>query len=258
MTDAWDPERYQQFETERNEPFFDLLRMIRPSPHMRIIDLGCGTGKLTRFMHHALHADETLGIDISQEMLRLTESIEEPNLHFKLMDVLDFANSNSEDKYDLIISNACLQWIPHHDELLEKLMNHLNNNGQLAIQIPSNFDYPTHSIAKELAAHPPFNHYLEGHHEPAVLKPEQYAEILYKLGFRNQIVRLQVYGHELKSAENAIEWIQGSLLTYYRSHLPKEIYQEFFNLYKEKILARFGRTSPFFMPFKRILLHAQK
>src|SRR5580765_4526191 len=69
MTDTWDPAQYDKFEREREQPFFDLLALVRRRPSMRVVDLGCGTGKLTRALHEQLTARETVGVDRSDSML---------------------------------------------------------------------------------------------------------------------------------------------------------------------------------------------
>ena len=78
--DAWKPSQYDKFRSERERPFHDLLAFVRPLPGMRVIDLGCGTGKLTRELHQHLNAQETLGIDSSESMLAGTRELERPGL----------------------------------------------------------------------------------------------------------------------------------------------------------------------------------
>ena len=74
MASSWDPAQYDRFRDERQQPFFDLLALVEPRPGMRVVDLGCGTGELTRTLHQRLAAADTLGIDASETMLaRSTE-----------------------------------------------------------------------------------------------------------------------------------------------------------------------------------------
>src|SRR3954447_19298354 len=67
--DTWDPRQYDKFERQREQPFYDLLNLVHPAANMCVVDLGCGTGKLTRVMHERLHARQTIGIDRSESML---------------------------------------------------------------------------------------------------------------------------------------------------------------------------------------------
>jgi trans-aconitate methyltransferase len=69
VIDTWDPRQYDKFEREREQPFYDLLALVHRSTGMRVVDLGCGTGKLTRVLHERLDARETIGLDRSEKML---------------------------------------------------------------------------------------------------------------------------------------------------------------------------------------------
>src|SRR5688500_9945976 len=101
MTDTWDPAQYERFRAERQQPFFDLLGLVRAKSDMRVVDLGCGTGELTRDMHRQLNAKSTLGIDSSAAMLAKAPS--EPGLMFEQKRIEEI-----EGKFDLVFSNAAL------------------------------------------------------------------------------------------------------------------------------------------------------
>ncbi len=256
MTHHWDPKQYERFEKERTQPFFDLVQLIRPSPHPRLLDLGCGSGALTKIAHEKLHASYTLGIDSSQEMLAKAQLLQNSHLDFKEQDIQSFT---SHQPFNCIISNAALQWIPNHKGLLKQLTQLLAPAGQLAIQMPANQNYPTHVIAAELAAEEPFKKALKQHKPPMkhVLSMEEYAELLDKLGFESQIVRIQLYAHFLESTASVIEWVKGSLLTYYKSYLDSHLYAEFFKEYQKRLIKHFGWSEPFFFPLNRLFLWGQ-
>ncbi len=254
---GWDPVQYAKFEPERNLPFYDLLNLISPKSEMSILDLGCGTGKLTKVLHEVLESKNTLGIDSSDEMLTLSQAYRSTNLKFQLVPIEDFIPN---EKFDLIFSNAALQWVPDHFKLFTILSGYLTAEGQFAFQMPLNYEYPTHAIAANLARENAFKEELNGegyHHH--VLTLEEYSKLLYELGFERQMVRSQIYVHLLESADSVIEWVKGSLLTYFRSRLSAEKYELFFNAYCEKIHAFYGdKKGPIFFPFKRIFIWAQK
>ena len=91
-----------------------------------------------------------------------------------------------------------------------------------------------------------------------VLAPETYAALLHRLGYRRQVVRLQVYGHELESREAVIEWVGGSVLTDYERRMPAEIWPRFLERYRERLLPQLADTRPYFYPFRRILFWAER
>ena len=93
MTDTWNPKQYNRFEREREQPFFDLLSLVRPAHGMHIVDLGCGTGRLTRTLHQRLAARDTLGIDQSPRMLaKAIADAPVAGLHFEVQTIDEFLN----------------------------------------------------------------------------------------------------------------------------------------------------------------------
>jgi trans-aconitate 2-methyltransferase len=248
----WNPEQYGRFRDERARPFFDLLDLVQPRPGMCVVDLGCGTGELTRELHRKLAARETIGIDNSPAMLARSAAFAGDGLRFEQGDIGAFA---SEGGYDLVFSNAALHWIPDHEALLPRLAAALTETGQLAVQVPANDDHPSHTTAVEVAREAPFREALGGHvRESPVLAPEVYATLLHRLGFREQHVRLQVYAHELGSREAVVEWVRGSVLTDYERRLPAELWPRFLERYRERLLPQLDDTRPFFYPFTRVLM----
>jgi trans-aconitate 2-methyltransferase len=254
--DPWNPRQYERFRNERSQPFFDLMALVQPQLDMRVIDLGCGTGDLTRLLHEHLKARETVGVDRSEAMLAESRAFAGGGLRFEAGDINDFAPSES---YDLIFSNAALHWAADHEKLLARLTAALTERGQLAVQVPANFDHPSHTVAADIASEQPFRDALGGFVRLSpVLKPEEYAALLYGLGYREQHVRLQVYGHQLSGREDVIEWVKGTLLTDYERRMPADLYVRFLEQYRERLLPLLDPTRPYFYPFKRILFWARR
>jgi trans-aconitate 2-methyltransferase len=258
MTDTWDPQQYEKFQREREQPFFDLLSMVRASPSMRVVDLGCGTGKQTRVVHERLHARETTGLDQSAKMLHAQANGPLPDgLRFEIGTIEEFPGSRGA--FDLVFSNAAFHWVDNHDALLPRLARALAPNGQLAFQVPAMHDEPCHDVAEAVAASEPFQSALGGWQLfHAVRPPKHYARILYSLGFDAQDVRLMIYPHVLPGPEAVVEWMKGTLLTEYARHLPADLFDSFVNRYRTLLLERLEPARPFFFPFKRILCWGRK
>jgi trans-aconitate 2-methyltransferase len=257
LKDHWDPTQYDKFKREREQPFFDLMAMVHPAPAMRIVDLGCGTGVLTRQLHERLQARQTLGLDRSSRMLADARASQLPGgLAFEVGDIGAFA---ADQEYDLIFSNSALHWIEDHETLIARLAAGLKPGGQLLFQVPAMHDDPSHLVAEALTTIGPFAHAFDGWHRPQpVLSAEAYARLLYRNGFAEPSVRLIIYPHVLSSADGVIEWMKGTLLTEYARHLPADMFPAFVQAYRERVLAEIERTTPFFFPFKRILCWGQK
>jgi trans-aconitate 2-methyltransferase len=250
---GWDPSQYDRFRDERRQPFHDLLALVRPVAGGRVVDLGCGTGELTRILHGAVGAGDTLGVDSSSAMLAATPALEGDGLHFSLGDISTWEG----DGYDLVFANASLQWVADHDRLLARLTKALSSGGQLAFQVPANGDHPAHRAIWPVAAEEPFAGALAGRlppdHTTNVLPPERYAVLLHQLGFADQHVRLQVYGHLLASTAEVVEWVKGTALTPWQALLDPALYDQFVARYRQVLIAQLGESRPYFYPFKRIL-----
>jgi trans-aconitate 2-methyltransferase len=252
---AWDPTQYERFKRERDQPFFDLLAGIAPRRGRRVIDLGCGTGALTAQLHEALQAASTLGVDQSDTMLARSLDHETDSLQFQQAAIEDTFEGDA--RYDLVFSNAALQWLDDHPALWGQVAGLLAPGGELAIQIPANHDHISHVAARQIATEEPFatalNHWLRS---SPVLAPEDYALLLHGLGLEQVRVELRVYLHLMPSREDLIEWTRGTLLTAYQERLPAALFARYLDRYREHLLMQLPDERPYPYPFKRILMWA--
>jgi trans-aconitate 2-methyltransferase len=243
---SWDPAQYERFKAERRQPFDDLLALVEPRPRMRVVDLGCGTGELTRELHAHLGAEETLGIDNSETMLLKSCSFGGEMLRFECGDIEGFV---TDRPFDLIFSNAALHWVNDHPSLFRRLAGFLAPHGQLAVQMPANETHASHRVAAEVAGE--FG--IVPRVSP-ILQPDEYASLLHDLGFARQNVRLQIYGHLLPSSADVVEWVKGTLLTDYERQLDAARFAEFVDRYRERLLREIGEHAPYFYTYRRVLL----
>ena len=253
---TWNPEQYERFRNERSQPYYDLMALVRRQPDMRVVDLGCGTGELTRVLHEQLQAQDTLGLDSSETMLARSAASAGNGLHFAQADIMSFA---PQQEYDLIFSNAVFHWLPEQEALLTHLTAGLCPGGQLAFQVPANDDHPTHRTAAAIAREAPFAEAMGGYQRQWTnLTPVGYALLLDRLGYRQQVVRLQVYVHHLAARDDVVEWVKGSLLTDYEKRLSPALYAQFLERYRQRLLAQLADDRPYVYPFKRILCWGQR
>jgi trans-aconitate 2-methyltransferase len=255
LADPWDPGLYERFKAEREQPFFDLAALVRPKPGMRVVDLGCGTGELTRRLHDQWAAKETLGLDSSEAMLAKSQAFVTAGLRFERDDVRAWSPSAL---YDVVFSNAALHWVGEHRSLFKLLCGALAEGGQLAVHVPANQQHPSQTVAEEVAAEEPFRGAMSPRPKSPVLAPEEYATLLHQLGFKAQHVRLQVYPHLLASRDEVIEWMKGALLTDYQRRMPAALYPAFLDRYRARLLPMLDDTRPYFFPFRRILMWGQR
>lgn len=256
MSGPWNPAQYERFANERTQPFLDLLARVAPVPGGRVADLGCGTGELTRVLHERTGAAETVGIDSSESMLANSGQFGGGGLRFELGDIAAF---NPSLPFDLVFSNAALQWVPGHASLIPALAALVREGGQFAFQVPANDDHTSHVTARDVAASEPFRTALEGYERSwPVMPPEWYAETLDALGFAELTVRLQIYGHHLASTADVVEWVKGTYLTDYARRMSPDLYERYLARYREILLERLGDRRPYFYTYKRILVYARR
>jgi len=130
---GWNPGQYLQFENERNKPILDLLgRVGLPCP-ARVIDIGCGPGNSTQFLAKRWPEAEIVGLDSSGAMLEAARK-RLPALHWIECDASQ--DLSHLGRFDLVFSNAALQWMPDHERLIPGLFALLNPGGVLAAQMP--------------------------------------------------------------------------------------------------------------------------
>ena len=132
----WNPELYLKFDKERIQPSIDLLARINYDNPKTIIDIGCGPGNSTQALINRWQNAKIIGIDNSPSMIEKAKK-DYPNQEWL---VLDAGKDEIKNQYDIIFSNACIHWIPNHQLLIKKFSDILNDNGILAVELPTFWD----------------------------------------------------------------------------------------------------------------------
>lgn len=253
--DVWNPDQYGKFRDQRALPFLDLLSLVEAGGSPRVVDLGCGTGELTRLAHARLGARETIGVDTSAAMLARAGAQAGDGVSFQQGDLAAFRGA----PFDVVLSNAAVHWVPDHEALFPRLLALVAPGGQIAVQAPANDHHPSHAVAREVAREPEFAAALGGFvRESPLLEPEAYARILFRGGFARQRVRLEVYAHELASPEDVVEWVRGTTLTDYEKRLDAPAFVHFLARYRERLLAALPDDRPFLYTFRRLFVWGRR
>lgn len=248
---AWNPSLYHRFQKERAAPFVDAMALVHVRPRLSVVDLGCGTGELTRKLADALPESDVVGIDTSNEMLAEAAAHARPGLRFERGAIED-----ARGTYDLVFSHAAIQWVDDHERLVPRLVSMVRPGGQLVVQLPSNHDHPTHRLIRELAGEEPFRSALHGWvRSTPVLSIDRYAELLFRAGGHDLVVFEKIYPHVLESAASLAEWTSGTTLVPYFERLPAELHEPLLARYRARLAEAFP-GSPVFYPFRRTLFRA--
>jgi trans-aconitate 2-methyltransferase len=154
----WNPQLYLQYGKERTQPSRDLVARIQLDNPGSIIDLGCGPGNSTQILKERWpHADIT-GLDKSPGMIEKAGK-DYPDQKWIVGDV---ASMEGEQQYDLVFSNATLQWLPDHHLLIPKLFRLVKPNGVMATQLPANQNSPLHQLLIATSRKRKWSSYTEG------------------------------------------------------------------------------------------------
>lgn len=208
---AWDPAQYLRFGGERSRPFADLLARVDATDPRRVVDLGCGEGRLTASLAARWPRARITGVDSSPEMLAAARSDADPGrVTFALGDVRDWRPDGS---VDVVLSNAVLHWVPGHEELLARWAAWLAPGGRLAVQVPGNFRAPTHALLAELCRSPRWADRLaEAAPRPdAVLEPAGYLAALESAGLAADVWET-TYVHVLTGPDPVLGWVRSTVL----------------------------------------------
>lgn len=130
---SWNPDEYMRFSDERTRPSVDLVSRIAVDFPSSVIDLGCGPGNSTRVLRERWPNARVVGLDSSAEMIDSARA-DEPHGEWILSGIEEW---EPEEPFDVVFSNAALQWIPGHGALIERLFRSVAAEGALAFQIPS-------------------------------------------------------------------------------------------------------------------------
>ncbi|MFJ9347801.1 trans-aconitate 2-methyltransferase [Streptomyces sp. NPDC101237] len=215
-TPAWDPAQYLRHAGHRARPFTDLLARIPglPGDAPAVADLGCGPGNMTALLAERWPAARVTGYDNSPEML--DKAIVEHQGPTAGGGSLDFAPADvrtwtPERPYDLIVSNATLQWVPGHADRFAAWIAGLAPGGTFAFQVPGNFTAPSHRLMRTLAESPRWRGRLADalRHDDAVLTPEAYLERLTGLGCAADVWET-TYVHLLTGEDPVLDWVKGT------------------------------------------------
>lgn len=220
MPPTWDPDQYLRHSGHRARPFLDLLARVPRLPAAddgrppRIADLGCGPGNVTVLLAERWPDAHITGYDNSPQMLEQAAALAGPTagggrLEFEAADAGAWAPAPGT--YDLILSNATLQWVPGHADRFPDWVAALRPGGVLAVQMPANFQAPSHTLMRELCASGRWRERLGGvlRHADAVLEPGAYLELLAGLGCEADVWE-STYQQLLGGDDPVLDWVKGT------------------------------------------------
>jgi trans-aconitate 2-methyltransferase len=251
---TWDPHRYLTYADERGRPFVELLARVAAEDPVTVVDLGCGPGNLTTLLRDRWPDADVRGLDSSPEMIA-TARASGTSIDFEVADLRGWAER--ADAVDVVVSNATLQWVPGHLDLLPALVGRVRPGGWLAFQVPGNFDEPSHTIRTELAAAPAYDAHTRGVAVPSSHDPGVYLDRLTDLGCTVDAWET-TYLHVLTGPDPVFTWVSGTGARPTLQALPDDLRPAFEDEFRRRLRAAYPeRDGRVVLPFRRVFVVAQ-
>lgn len=247
MTHTWNPEQYLRFGDERARPFRELTARIGADAPRRVADLGAGPGTQTALLTQRWPEAEVIAVDSSPEMIARAGTV--PGVRAERGDLRDW---EPPAPLDVLVTNAALQWVPGHLEILPHLVSLLAPGGWLAMQVPGNFEEPSHALRRDLAAEEPYAEHLHSIASPSSHDAATYLAALQQLGLEVDAWET-TYLHVLHGPDPVFEWVSGTGARPTLQALPSPLREQFVT----EFTARLREAYPdhgygVVLPFRRI------
>ena len=256
-THTWEPDQYLTFADERGRPFVDLVARIGAAAPTSVVDLGCGAGNLTMLLTQRWPDASIVGIDSSAEMVAAAPDSGE--VEFVVGDIRDWRvrPGATVQGIDVLVSNAALQWVPGHLDLLGGLVETVAPGGWFAFQVPGNVGEPSHTIRRELATEAPYTAHTAGVAAPESHDAATYLRVLTDLGCEVDAWET-TYLHVLEGPDAVFEWVSGTGARPTLQALPAELRPDFEEEFKRRLREAYPeRDGRVVLPFRRVFVVAR-
>jgi trans-aconitate 2-methyltransferase len=251
---GWDAKQYLRFGAERTRSAFDLLARIDLATPRRIVDLGCGPGNSTALLRERWPDAEITGLDSSADMLEAARR-DHAGIDFVVGDIAEWT---PDDGYDLVFSNAALQWVSDHERLLPRLIKAVAPEGVLAVQMPSNYDFATHRLMRQVAAEGPWRDRLAGARDPSPVKPPEFYYDCLAPKCRRIVLWETNYIQVMDGVDAIIAWLHGTGLRPFLARLDEHEEALFLERYAALLAEHFPpqRDGRILLPYPRLFFIA--
>lgn len=251
----WDPAQYMKFGGERLRPALELLGRVPLEAPAKVVDLGCGTGNVTRLLAECWPGASVTGVDSSAEMLA------EARKQADGIDWIeaDIARWTPPAPVNLLFSNAVLHWLDNHAGLFSRLTDLVAPGGVLAVQMPRNFGDPSHTEIMDLALSGRWRDRLEGLVRPwPVAEPGVYYDLLARRASEVDIWET-IYTQVFDGDDPVVEWVRSTALKPFLDVLDGEEQAAFLAEYTTRMRRAYPKRKDgiTLYPFRRLFIVAR-
>ncbi len=265
MSTRWDPAQYARFAGPRSRPFADLLAQVGAESPRLVVDLGCGNGPLTIGLAQRWPGARIVGVDHSPQMLAAAREADTAGrVEWVEADLATWDIASLGAPPDVVVSNAALQWVPGHLDLLGPWLDGVADDGWLALQVPGNFTAPSHTLMREVAArHTRSEELAVALRRAGSADPSTYLRVLARDGCSVdawETTYLHVLDPDGAQEHPVLDWVRGTGLRPVLDLLTgEEERRAFLEPYAEALASAYPRTSVgVVMPFRRVFAVAHR
>jgi trans-aconitate methyltransferase len=259
MAFNFDGEKYQQASKHQKEWGNQIISELELNGNETILDLGCGDGVLTQYLAHLVPNGEVLGIDASIGMIGTAIQKKEHNLSFTLMDI---AEIDFMEKFDVIISNAALHWVKNHANLLGRCKKALKKDGIIKWSFGGFGNCANlNEILLATMEMPDYKNLFTGFEWPWYMPAkEEYAELLKNAGYSKYEISGENADRYFANREDLIKWIDQPCIVPFLEHIKEEAEKKKF---RDTVVMRMTEKTicgdnTYFETFRRIIVNAIK
>lgn len=258
MSGDWDPSLYLRHADERSRPMADLLARVPVHDARTVLDLGCGPGHLTPLLRSRWPGAAITGVDASPAMVeRACRDASGDGVRYLLADVRDH---QPPAPADVVVSNATLQWVPRHLDLLPRLARHVAPGGALAFSVPGNHDAPSHRLLRDVATREPYAPHTRDVDRPRSHDPAVYLDALARPGWDLDVWET-TYLHVLHGPDPVLRWISATGARPVLAGLPDDLRPRFEDEYGAALREAYpprAHDGTVVLPFRRVFVVASR
>ena len=262
---SWDPSAYARFASERSRPFADLLAQVRCDEPQLVVDLGCGHGPATLTLARLWPDARVVGVDPSEAMLESARGLDgEGRVEWVQSDLREWDAASLGQAPDVVVTSSTLQWVPGHLDLFDSWVGAVADGGWFAMQVPGNFDAPSHRLMRQTAErHERAGELGAALDLPAVGEPATYLRYLTRLGCEVdawETTYLHVLDPDGEDENPVLTWVTATGLRPVLDILTdEEERRAFLEPYAEALADAYPRSSAgVLFPFRRVFAVARR
>lgn len=255
MSNSWSPDHYLRYGDERTRLAIDLVSRIEVEAPRSLVDLGCGPGNSTAVLRRRWPQARATGVDNSPEMVEAARAAD-PAVEWLLADI---ATWEPDGVFDVVFSNAALQWVPDHAAVVRRLLGWVAPEGALAFQIPSAEYAVVRRLIHEVAADPKWAERMTAPLGALTMETPAFYYAYLAPHARSLDIWETEYLHVMPSHDAVVDWISSTGLRPFLQALATDAERgEFVGRLRERVRESYEAhcDGSVLFPFRRLFVVA--